>query len=287
MSYYRFFAMILTSTIVMFGLMYLNSYAFPHVYFSETRTYMALYMGAAMAAIMLVFMLGMYSNRTANIAIFGGSALVFALGVFLVRSQVTVQDLSWMRAMIPHHSIAIMTSSRATLTDPRVAGLAEAIVIAQDREISEMRYMIEDIEANGEVGADYPTGTNTAPVEVATLDEALQTPVIAGIRPDPLSTEEIATGLGGAAQCTFLRAVDADPILATSGTDAVVKISDSLILLGSDATIAQGGTVSAEGIAMQVTPDDSGEGAKLVMDLSTEPPLRIGFDGYWRCADGA
>ena len=49
-SYMRFAAMIATSTIVMFGLMYLNTYELAHVTFSETRAYMALVMGAAMAS---------------------------------------------------------------------------------------------------------------------------------------------------------------------------------------------------------------------------------------------
>ena len=102
-SYRRFLAMIATSTVVMFGLMYLNTYASDHVFFSETRAYMALYMGAAMAAIMLAFMLGMYPDRRANIGVFATSAVVFALALFLVRSQETIDDISWMKAMIPHH----------------------------------------------------------------------------------------------------------------------------------------------------------------------------------------
>lgn len=146
MSYWRFFAMILTSTIVMFGLMYLNSYAPDHVFFSETRSYMAIYMGAIMAIIMLAFMLGMYANKTANIAIFVGSALVFAVALFLVRSQTTVEDTSWMRAMIPHHSIAILTSERANISDPRVRKLADDIIKAQRLEIDEMKALIADLE---------------------------------------------------------------------------------------------------------------------------------------------
>ena len=90
MSYPRFGAMIATSTIVMFVLMYLNTYAWEHVFYSETRTYMAFLMGATMAIIMLAFMLGMYTNRKANIAIFIGAAVVFALSLWLVRSQATV-----------------------------------------------------------------------------------------------------------------------------------------------------------------------------------------------------
>ena len=146
MSYWRFFAMIISSTVVMFGLMYLNTYAIDHVFFSETRSYMALYMGAVMAIIMLAFMLGMYSNRGANIAIFAGSALVFAVSLFLVRSQTTVDDTSWMRAMIPHHSIAILTSERANISDPRVRKLADDIIKAQRLEIDEMKALIADLE---------------------------------------------------------------------------------------------------------------------------------------------
>jgi FtsH-binding integral membrane protein len=74
MSYWRFFGMIAASTVVMFGLMYANSYAWEHLYYSESRVYMAFYMGAAMAVIMLTFMLRMYTNKTVNMAIFAGSA---------------------------------------------------------------------------------------------------------------------------------------------------------------------------------------------------------------------
>lgn len=145
MSYWRFFAMIFTSTTVMLGLMYLNTYALDHVFFSETRTYMAIYMGAVMAIIMLAFMLGMYTNRTANIAIFAGSAVIFAGALFLVRSHSTVDDTSWMSAMIPHHSIAILTSERANISDPRVRKLADDIIEAQRLEIAEMKALIIDL----------------------------------------------------------------------------------------------------------------------------------------------
>lgn len=146
MSYARFLAMIVTSTVVMFGLMYLNTYAIDHVFFSETRAYAALYMGATMAVIMLAFMLGMYSNRTANIAVVVGAVIVFAGALFLVRSQATVGDVSYMRAMIPHHSIAILTSERANIEDPRVRKLADEIIEAQRREIAEMKALISDLE---------------------------------------------------------------------------------------------------------------------------------------------
>lgn len=146
MHYARFFTMIATSTVVMFGLMYLNTYQLDHVFFSETRAYMALVMGAVMAIIMLAFMLQMYTNRMANIAIFIGSVIVFAAALFLVRSQTTVDDVSYMKAMIPHHSIAILTSSRANISDPRVRQLADDIIETQRREIYEMKGLIADLQ---------------------------------------------------------------------------------------------------------------------------------------------
>lgn len=147
--YLKFGAMILTSMIAMYILMYLNTYALEHVYWSETRFYMTLIMGAAMAVIMLSFMRDMYKNATINMGIYVGSLVVFLLALFLVRSQITVADASWMRAMIPHHSIAILTSENANIEDVRVRELADDIIEAQRREIMEMDWLLEDIGENG------------------------------------------------------------------------------------------------------------------------------------------
>ncbi|MCQ4312004.1 DUF305 domain-containing protein [Pseudomonas stutzeri] len=147
-NYARFGAMIATSTLIMFVLMYLNVFQLDHIFFSETRAYMALIMGATMAIIMLAYMLGMYQKRAVNIAIFAGSVLVFAASLWLVRSQQTVDQVSWMKAMIPHHSIAILTSERASITDPRVRKLADQIIQAQREEIAEMKSLIEELESS-------------------------------------------------------------------------------------------------------------------------------------------
>ncbi len=149
MSYWRFGAMILASMVAMFVLTYVNSYELSHVQWSETRFYMTFVMGATMAVIMLAFMLGMYRNTKVNLAIVAGAVLVFVGALWLVRSQTTVQDTSYMRAMIPHHSIAILTSERAEIDDVRVRELADEIIGAQRREIAEMNWLIDDIEANG------------------------------------------------------------------------------------------------------------------------------------------
>ena len=144
--YAKFGAMVATSTLVMLGLMYLNTYQADHMYFSETRAYMALAMGATMCVVMLLFMHGMYTHRRVNIGIFAGAAIVFSLALWLVRSQETVHDVSWMKSMIPHHSIAIMTSERAHLSDPRVRKLADGIIEAQRKEIAEMKALIKELD---------------------------------------------------------------------------------------------------------------------------------------------
>lgn len=143
--YGRFALMILASTILMYGLMYLNTYEIDHVTFSQTRLWMALLMGASMAFVMMAFMWRMYPHKPLNTAILGGSVIVFALSLWLVRSQQTVDDVSYMSAMIPHHSIAIMTSERAHIRDPRVRKLADGIIRAQVKEIGEMKDLIADL----------------------------------------------------------------------------------------------------------------------------------------------
>lgn len=169
-NYKKFMAMIATSTIVMLGLMYLNTYSIDHVFWSETRFYMAFVMGATMAIIMLSFMLGMYKDKVKNIFIYGGSVLVFVLALFLVRSQITVGDKSYMSAMIPHHSIAIMTSERANIEDLRVRELADGIIKAQRKEIKEMDWLIKDIEANGKVTTEVEKKNRPVPTFEGKVD---------------------------------------------------------------------------------------------------------------------
>ena len=149
-SYWKFFAMIGTSMVVMFFLMYLHSYQIlDHAWFSETRLFMTLIMGAGMMVVMLAFMRGMYSNQAKNAAIFVGAAMLLAVGTWLVRSQITVNGVDYMEGMIPHHSIAILTSERARIEDVRVRTLADEIIKAQRKEIKEMEWLIADIEKNG------------------------------------------------------------------------------------------------------------------------------------------
>jgi hypothetical protein len=147
--YLRFGAMILTAMVVMYWTMFVSSWELSHVRWSQSRLFMTLTMGGSMGLIMLAWMLNMYRNTKANLAVVAVSILLLAVGITLDRSQITVQDTSFMSAMIPHHSMAITRSERAQLEDVRVCELAVEISEAQRREIFEMGWLIDDIAENG------------------------------------------------------------------------------------------------------------------------------------------
>lgn len=171
-KYGKFFAMIATAMIAMFFLMYTHSYQIiDHFWFSETRLFMTIIMAGSMVIIMLLFMLNMYKNRSANIAIIALGILLIAGGVGLVRSQITVSDVDYMEGMIPHHSIAILTSERSQIEDVRVRKLADEIIKAQRREIMEMQWLIEDIRENGVVTTEEGKRNRPMPDFEGELDE--------------------------------------------------------------------------------------------------------------------
>jgi hypothetical protein len=289
MSYWRFAAMIGTSTVVMFGLMYLNTYTWSHIFYSETRTYMAILMGAVMAVIMLSFMWSMYSNKVLNIGIYVASVLVFAVSLWLVRSQATVDGVSYMRAMIPHHSIAIMTSERANISDPRVRKLADEIIAAQQKEISEMRYLIADL--TGEDLPERPETLEEKPADVAPISEAISSAVLRTLDLADMKKEEVEKVLGEPATCEFRRTAESGPILAATDTGGVLKISGQLVEVGeTEVTTREGVGFSADGIDLLVAPtpganteDGTGE-VDADLTFALEEGLTVGYRGYWSCA---
>ena len=144
--YRNFIFMIVSSSVLMFCLMYLNTYQLSHIWFSQTRLFMTFIMAGGMALVMLFFMRHMYPSKKANVVIVLSSFVLMGLGLWLVRSQATVDDVAWMKAMIPHHSIAILTSERADISDPRVRSLADSIIKAQREEIDQMETLIRELK---------------------------------------------------------------------------------------------------------------------------------------------
>jgi hypothetical protein len=283
-SYIRFGLMILTSVVVMFILMYLNTYAVEHVFFSETRTYMAILMGATMAIVMLAFMLSMYSDKRLNVAIFAGSAILFALSLWLVRSQATVSGASYMRAMIPHHSIAIMTSERAQIRDPRVEKLAHEIVLAQRREIAEMRYLVGEVSEGRVAESIY----RDPPAEEGTVADALGNTLISTLDPAPMTEAEADGLLGPGSRCAFYRAAEADPVLWVAGDSAAgaMKLNGVLIELAGTGAPEEGGLhLAAPGVTMTVRPlgDEATWRSDADLVFALEQGLTVGYRGFWSC----
>lgn len=146
-NYIKFALMLLASFAAMYITMYLNTYAIDHIYFSLTRFYMTCLGISAMAVIMLLIMITMYTDKKKNIAILLGSIILFVSALSLVRTQTPIGDVLYLKAMIPHHSIAILTSKRADIKDPEVRKLANAIIKAQEKEIIEMKASIKRLQA--------------------------------------------------------------------------------------------------------------------------------------------
>ena len=283
MSYIRFGLMILTSTVVMIVLMYLNTYAWEHVFFSETRAYMALVMGATMAVIMLAFMLGMYAKRQINIAILVGAIIVFGLSLWLVRSQATVSGGSYMRAMIPHHSIAILTSERAQIRDPRVRKLADEIIDAQRREIAEMRFLVGQVSAGKVAESVY----HDPPAKPGTVADALSNTLVSKLDLDPMPGAEADQVLAAGDRCTFNRSRETDPILwidrASGG--AAMKLNGVLVALAAAGEAQSGSVFSAPGSTITVRPlgeeADWRSDAELVFSL--DQGFTAGYRGFYSC----
>ncbi len=147
-SYQKFSLMMAVSFIVMYGVMFLNADQFAHVMLSNTRTYMTILMIAPMILIMMGFMWGMYKRKIINYITMGAAVVVFVFTLLMLRNQTLISDIQYMKAMIPHHSSAIMVSQKANLKDPEVKKLAKEIIEAQKREIELMNNLIEKIEQN-------------------------------------------------------------------------------------------------------------------------------------------
>ena len=173
MGWGRFAAMIVTSTIIMFFLMYQLVYDVDHATLSVNRLVASLLMGAVMTAVMLGFMWSMYEGKTLKAVVLIGAIVLAGVLLFVNRSQQLIDDTRFMRSMIPHHSIAINNARKATIQDPRVRELADEIIESQVREITEMKLLIADIEANGNRG-ETPLPPRSAEVTSEMMRQARQ-----------------------------------------------------------------------------------------------------------------
>lgn len=147
-SYLKFALMMATSFVIMYAVMFLNAAGIDHVMLSTMRTYMTLLMIAPMAVVMLLYMWGMYKNKKLNVLILTVSVVVFGVVYSMMRNQTGISDVQYMKAMIPHHSSAILTSENADLQDPKTKKLAEDISKLQKEEIALMKEYLDRINKN-------------------------------------------------------------------------------------------------------------------------------------------
>ena len=289
MSYWRFAAMIATSTLVMFGLMYIHTSIWDHAYFSETRAWMALLMGAVMAIVMLGYMLNMYRNRAVNTAIFVGAALAFALTTWLVRSQVTVSGLDYLQAMVPHHSIAILTSERARIADPRVRKMADEIIESQRKEIAEMKYLIRAIQRDGVQSARKPE----PPAEEMSAGEAARRAELATTDLESLTDAELQRMLGAGPVCRFAYAPHEAPVAAATAPGAAasrgaIKLHGRLVPMSVryETSAGSGFELSSEDVRVSAAAYEgtAGNGVREAeARLRIGDDLEVGYVGFYEC----
>lgn len=176
MGWGRFAGMITTSTVVMFFLMYQLVYALDHAMFSMNRLIASLVMACVMTIVMLGFMWSMYHGTRTKVTVLVLAALLGVAFLFTNRSQALISDVSFMKSMIPHHSIAINNARKASISDLRVRELADRIIEAQVLEIAEMKLLIEDIDRNGE------RGSSELPPRPATLTPEMEREARQGVQ---------------------------------------------------------------------------------------------------------
>jgi hypothetical protein len=250
---------------------------------------MALLMGAVMAIVMLSYMLNMYTSRVVNTAIFMGAGLTIALSVWLVRSQVTVNGVDYMQAMVPHHSIAILTSERARIADPRVRKLADEIIESQRREIAEMKYLVRAIQREGV----RPTSRPAPPVEVMPAGEAVRRAELATTDLESLTAADLQRVLGSGPVCRFSYGPGQAPVAAAAapGVDAsggVIKLHGRLVPMNvryetraGDGFELSGGDVTVTAVAYEGTAGRDVRDGEARLRIGQD--LEVGYSGFYEC----
>lgn len=88
----------------------------------------------------------MYPKKKRNAGIIVAGIILFIVALAAFRTQTPIGDVQYMKAMIPHHSSAIMTSKNANIKDPEVRRLADSIIASQEREIAQMEAILKRMQ---------------------------------------------------------------------------------------------------------------------------------------------
>ena len=141
--YGKLIVMAVLSFISMYILMYAMVDKLSNVYTNINQFYMAGLMTMPMIIIEVVLMRSMYINKKLNTGIIIVSALAL-IGFFLcIRQQAAVSERQFLRGMIPHHGAAILMSRKNPAKDPEIVKLQQEIISSQEREIAEMKVILD------------------------------------------------------------------------------------------------------------------------------------------------
>jgi uncharacterized protein (DUF305 family) len=142
-QYGKLIVMAVLSFISMYILMYAMVNKLSNVYTNINQFYMAGLMTMPMIIIEVLLMRSMYMNKKLNTGIIIVSALAL-IGFFLcIQQQAAVSERQFLRGMIPHHAAAILMSRKNPAQDPEIQKLQQEIISSQEREIAEMKAILD------------------------------------------------------------------------------------------------------------------------------------------------
>lgn len=133
----------LISFIIMFFIMYAMIDTYEHLYININKFYMALLMITPMIIIKILSMPEMFKNKKINISIISTCILTIIISITAIRYQSFVDDKEFLRAMIPHHSSAILMCDEANISDAEINELCNSIITAQKSEIKQMEQILK------------------------------------------------------------------------------------------------------------------------------------------------
>lgn len=145
-SYKSLFAMAVISFASMYVLMYAMVDKLANVIPNINQFYMAGLMAAPMIAIEIIIMGHMYKNKKLNAMILVGSTVLLVVFFGCIRLQTGVSDKQFLKSMIPHHAAAVLMCKETTIQDEEIKQLCNAIVSGQQKEIDEMKNIIERLK---------------------------------------------------------------------------------------------------------------------------------------------
>lgn len=119
-----------------------------NIYNNINQVYMAALMTAPMVIFEITLMRSMFKKNKLNILIIAVSIAVLVASFAFIREQTAVNDEQFIMSMIPHHSSAILMCEQATIQDPELKELCDAILANQQAEIDQMKEILARIKGS-------------------------------------------------------------------------------------------------------------------------------------------